>query len=227
MLKKITAAILAFIFIFSILPASAATDYDEVGAYEECYTLYPDFVNRVKAQGVTDKQIITFLGYVEKHLLSRDEELNEDNFDQYMFDAIKYAFELRPNIAVRNALGKAYPNSVPSAMEGVVTEEFMPIYDTVKRFLFGLDTPVITISVGHVNDETVVYAHSAHLPEDCDFVLAIYDAEGTLLHVKVVTPNLEEDGVHCTCGKINYAKLFAWDKYSLAPICTPYELAIL
>lgn len=226
MFKKLTAMLLAFIILLSALPIFAALDYDEEGAYWECYMLYPDFVDKIKANGVTDSQIIKFLGYVEKHLLTKDEDLNEENFDDYMFDAVKYAFDLRPNISIRNAIIRAYPQAVTEGRKGIVPKDFIPIYETVKRFLFGLKTPVITVSATYLEVETVIYAHSLCLPENCSLILAVYDEEGALLHTKALKANVEEDGIHCTCGKSKSAKVFAWDKSSLAPICNIYELTL-
>ncbi len=229
MTKKFTAFISAFLILFSSLPVFAQKDYDEVGAYNQCCLLYPEFVQKVRDNGATDERITAFLASVEKKLLTFEEELgeklDEENFDQYMFDSIKYAFSLRKHILVRNALSAAYPDSIVDAMDGVVTEEFMPIYDTVKRFLFGITTPVITISTKLVDGETIVYAHSAYLPENTRFILALYDSDGILLHAKNVTPNCEEDGIHCSCSSAT-AKLFAWEKSSLNPICSPYETAM-
>ena len=220
MLKK-TFSVFLIIFILFSVPVFAV-DYDEEGAYKECCTLYPDFVQKVKDNGVTDKQITVFLSSVEEHLLTRDGVLTEENFDDYMFEAIKYAFNLRKNIRVRNALSKAYPDSIADAIDGIITDEFRPIYDTVKRFLFGIKTPIVTISVKH-DDENVIYAHSAYLPENTFLTLAAYDTDGMLVHVKCITPNFEEDGIHCSCHKLYRAKVFAWDD-SLIPVCAPYEV---
>lgn len=226
MFKKTTAILLALTIILSALPIFAATDYDEEGAYWECYTLYPDFVNKVKDKGITDSQIIRFLASVEKHLLTQDEELSEENFDDFMFAAVKYAFELRIHKAVRNAFVSAYPSLATEASKGVIPEEFMPVYNTVKRFLFGITTPVITLSAKYAEGETVIYAHSAHLPENCRLTLALYDEDGALLHVKTVKANVEEDGFHCTCGNVKSAGVFAWDETSLAPVCDSYEMIL-
>ncbi len=222
MFKKLTALFLMSIIILSLHVPCIAVDYDEVGAYYECCTLYPDFVNKVKAENVNDDQIIYFLGCVEKHLLTREEVLSDENFDEYMFDAIQYSFNLRKNIRVRNALSAAFPNSVPDAAQGIITDEFRPIYDTVKRFLFGIKDPIITLSRS-AGDKTVFYSHSVNLPEDCLFIMALYDEDGTLLHSKVCTPNTEEDGIECAC-LVKTAKVFAWGKGSLTPICDSYEV---
>lgn len=215
-MKKTVAWLVVCILMFSSLPCFAV-DYDEVGAYNECCLLYPDFVDKVKDNGVNDNQIIAFLGSVEDNLLTYDGVLTEENFDTYMFNAIKDAFKLRKNRFVRDALLNAYPDSIDDARKGIVTEEFMPIYITVKRFLFGIKTPVITIS----KKGTEVFARSVNLPPDCYFVLAIYNKEGSLIKAKSITPNVV-DSLFCD-KEISYsAKVFAWDNFT--PLCDSFEL---
>ncbi len=215
-MKKAVTWLVVCILIFSSIPCFAV-DYDEVGAYNECCLLYPDFVQKVKDNGVNDNQIIAFLGSVEDNLLTYNGVLTEENFDTYMFNAIKAAFELRKNRFVRDALLNAYPDSIDDARKGIVTEEFMPIYITVKRYLFGIKTPVITIS----KEGSEVFARSVNLPTDCMFVLAIYDKEGALIKAKSITPNVVE---FLICDEeISYsAKVFAWK--NLVPVCDSFEL---
>lgn len=192
-----------------------AKDYDEEAIYKECYALYPDFVNNVKAKGADDKKILAFLGSIERHLATREDELNEENFDSYMFEAIKYAFNLRKNIDVRDALSAAYPEAVSKALKGIIPEEYMPIYKTVRRILFGTTTPVITLS-GTKDD---VLIHHLHMPEDAKFFVGFYDAEGTLLHAHI---NPKEK-ISCDCTAL-YAKAFAFKGTSLLPLCENFIL---
>lgn len=195
----------------SAFPALAATDYDEEGAYNECYTLYPDFINKIKDLGITDKQLLTFVKSVEDAVLSQGVELTEDNFDDLMYFSFKEAFKQRKNTPVRNALAKAYPDSTIAAMDGIITEEFMPIYITVKRFLFGITTPVITLG----GDKTAISVHYVHMPEDAIIFVGIYDEEGTLL-CSHINPT---DEIVINCENASYAKAFAFKSTSLAPLC--------
>lgn len=224
-LKKFTALMLLFILTITALPVMAV-DYDEIGAYEECCLLYPDFVQRVKDCGATDSQIISFLGSVEDNLLTYDDVLTEENFDTYMFNAIKTAFDLRKNRFVRDALLKAYPDSIDDARKGIVTEEFMPIYITVKMYLFGIKSPVITISHHTDGEKLTLFPHSVRLPEDCMFVMAVYGEDGSVLHTKYFTPNKEGESFECDLSGIKSAEIFAWEKGSIAPLCDSYKLVI-
>ena len=200
----------------SCIPSQAATDYDEEGAYNECYTLYPDFINKIKDRGITDKQLMTFVKSVETAVLSYGIELTEENFDALMFDGFKAAFELRKNIKVRDALLAAYPDSTYKAMEGVITEEFMPIYITVKRFLFGITTPVITLS----GSKSALLMHHVHMPEDAMLIVGIFDEDGNLLHAHI-NPT---DTISCDCTNACYAVAFAFESGSLSPRCDSYLL---
>ncbi len=214
-IKRVFSVLLIFTIVFSFSTSLFAKDYDEAGIYYECYTLYPDFVDKVKNEGVNDKAILNFLQSVEKHLSTREDELNEENFDKYMFDAIEYSLNLKKNIPVRDALTKAYPDALPDAMKGVVPEEYMPIYNTVKRILFGITTPVVTLS-GTKNN---LSAHYLHMPEDAKIYVGFFSSDGTLLHAHVNV----ENPLSCHCES-SYAIAFAFSGTSLAPLCESYTL---
>ncbi len=215
-MKRLLSVLLILTTIFSSLPVLAATDYDEEGAYNECYTLYPEFINKIKDLGITDKQLMTFVKSVEAEVLAQDVILTEENFDDLMFVAFKEAFGKRTNIKVRDALAKAYPASTTKAMDGIITEEFMPIYITVKRFLFGITTPVITLS----GNKTALSVHHVHMPEDVRIFVGFYDSEGTLLHAHINPV----DVIECNCENLSYAKAFAFGENSLIPLCDSYIL---
>lgn len=216
MIKKVLSVLLTFIFILSFVPAISATDYDEEGAYNECYTLYPDFINKIKDLGITDKQLMTFVKSVEEAVLEQNVELTEENFDGLMFTAFKEAFKLRKNIKVRDALAKAYPESTTEAIDGVITEEFMPIYITVKRFLFGITTPVITLS----GNKDALLAHHVHMVEGAVIFVGVYSEDGTLLHAH----KNPAEAIECNCENASYARIFAFYEPSLAPVCDSFTL---
>ncbi len=216
MAKQLTAAFLAFLMVFSSALPLFAKDYDEEYIYFECYTLYPDFVNNVKAFGATDNQILVFLKSVEKRLGTHEDELTEENFDSYMFDAIEYAFNLKKNIPVRDALAKAYPNALPDAMKAIVPEEYMPIYNTVKRVLFDIDTPALTLS-GTRDSLSVNYLH---MPDDAVILVGFYDTDGTLIHVH----KNPDSSLSCSCESLAFAEAFALSRASLAPLCESFPM---
>ena len=215
-MKRVLSVLLVLIIIFSSLPVLAATDYDEEGAYRECYTLYPDFINKIKDLGITDKQLMTFVKSVEDKVLAQGVDLTEENFDDLMYVSFKEAFKLRKNLKVRDAIAKAYPKSATAAMDGIITEEFMPVYITVKRFLFGITTPVITLS----GDKTDILVHHVYMPQGASIFVGFYDDVGTLLHAHI-NPT---EAINCTCENASYAKAFAFDKNSLSPLCDSYTL---
>ena len=213
-IKNILSILLAFTILFSALPVVAATDYDEVGAYLECCTLYPDFIGKIKNEGITDKQLMTFVKSVEDKVLAQGVELTEENFDSLMFTAFKEAFKMRKNIKVRDALAKVYPESASEAMYGVITEEFMPIYITVKRFLLGIKTPIVTLS-GTAENTAV---HHVHMPDDAVIIVAFYNEEGSLLHSHI---NPAEP-IKCDCKNVKYAKAFAFKGNTISPLCESF-----
>ena len=214
-IRRLVLLFLAFtIFFSSSLPISA-TDYDEEYIYHECYTLYPDFVNRVKEEGVSDREILSFLKSVEKYISETGEELTEENFDSYMYDAIEYALNLKKNIYVRDALAAAFPDALPDAIKGKVPEEYMPIYNTVKRILFGITTPVITLS----GTKEGLLVHHLHMPDNLKVFVGVYNGEGTLLQA-FINPI---DAMVCPTDA-TYAKAFAFDEVSLAPLSESFIL---
>ena len=210
-MKNILSLILTLILLFSSFPSAAAIDYDEEGAYQECCTLYPDFINNIKAAGATDAQLAVFVKSVEEQFLKLDAELNEENFDSLMYKAFKAAFKLRKNIKVRDALAKAYPESVTAAMDLVITEEFMPIYNTVKRFLLGITTPVVTLS----GNSTALRVHYVSMPEDAIIIVGLYLEDGTLLHA-----NIKPTGaLSCNCSDIVLAAYLLALAYDIFNCC--------
>ena len=216
MLKKLMALFISGILILSFLPVFAETDYDEEGAYRECCTLYPDFIENVKSAGATDAQLMTFVKSVEAKILEAGTVLTEENFDDLMFEAFKEAFKMRKNEKVRNALAKAYPDSVTNAMDKIITNEFMPIYITVKRFLFGIKTPLVTLS----GDKEHLLVHHVNMPENTMIFVGFYSSDGTLLqaHLNPV------EGVSCTAEDLCYSEAYVWEKGSLSPVCDSFKL---
>lgn len=137
MTKRITAILTAAIMLFTMAPvAFAGVEYSVEDAYYECAEIYPEFVNALLAQGVSDKQIITFLETLQEYLLNLDVEITEDNFEEYLIEAIGEAITLRKNIAVRDALIAAFPEAAVDGMDGIIHEDFVPIVETVKQIIF-------------------------------------------------------------------------------------------
>lgn len=216
-IKRFVSLILFFSIFISCPIALYATDYDEEGAYWECYTLYPDFIDKIKECNVTDKQLLTFVKSVENEILKSSEQLTEENFDSIMFSAFQRAFKLRKNLIVRDALAKVYPASVSAAMDGVITDEFMPIYTTVKRFIFSVETPVVTLSEKNGS----LSLHYVHMPDNARTFLSLYDENSNHL-CTFINPC---EPVDVTNINYSYAKAFAFDSYSLSPLCDFFTLS--
>ncbi|MGM9551785.1 MAG: hypothetical protein ACI3XA_05965 [Clostridia bacterium] len=210
MLKKIIIAAICLTMFLSV--PVFALNYDTTGAFEECYTLYPEFIDSIIAEGTTEAKIIRFMDDVRDYLLKLPEELTEGNIDKHIYDAINEAFKYRWNIGVRDALMAAYPDAVTKAMDGIISEEFLPIYETVKRYILGISTPVITLS-----GKDSVSVHYVYMPEDKLILVGFYESDGTLVKA-VVSPQGEME----PCG--DYAVAYAFSPSSLSPICNKYML---
>ena len=208
-MKRIISLLSVIFIIFSSAPAHAL-NYDVNGAYTECYTLYPVFIENVLSKGTTKEKVIIFMEDVRDYLSDLPEELNEENFDLHFYDGINHAFTFRRNIKVRDALMAAYPDATTDALDGKISEEFMPVYNTVKRFILGISTPVISLSVK--DNKTSV--HHVSMPEDRIIIVGFYNEEGTLLKA-FVNPEGEMEIA------ASYAVAYAFDS-SLSPLCDSY-----
>ncbi len=211
MLKKAISLFLGVIVIFASVPV-LALNYDIEGAYDECYTLYPVFVENVIANDTSKEEIIVFMGDARDYLLNLPEELNDENFDHHFYDAVNYAFSLRQNRFVRDALMAAYPEAVTKAIDGIISEEFMPVYNTIKRYILGISTPVVTLSC----KEGKTRVHQVYMPEDTTIIVGFYQEDGTLIKA-FINPQEDMD------IQASYAKAFAFNN-NLSPLCDSYIL---
>lgn len=143
-LKKTVALLICVIFALPLsVSVIAEEEYTVRDAYFECAAMYPEFVENIKAQkqNVTDDQLIALLETIRANLLSRQEVIviDESNFYDELADAVTSAFSMRRHINARDAITAAYPDAVYDASQGVINEEFRPIYETVRRIIFDHD----------------------------------------------------------------------------------------
>lgn len=208
MLKKSVSLFIIVLMSFSALPARAL-NYDVNAAYEECCTLYPYFIERIKAEGIADNQIISFMQSVRDYLLNLAEPLNEENFDVHMTDAVNKAFDLVKHIKLRDALLAAFPESADQIMQGSIPDEFMPVYNTVKRFILGSSSPVCIV----YRFENTVTVTSVGFTDNDKIIICFYK-DDCLLYAKTYTggdiPLTEE---------YSSVKAICINKNTLAPVC--------
>ncbi len=135
-IKKLTALLIAVMMLTTSIPTVFAGEYTVEDAYEECAQLYPEFLEKVKAQGVSDRQIISFLKYLQNFLLNKDEVITEYNFEDAIVEAVLSAFSQVTHSKVRDALTAAFPEAVVDGMDGIIHPDFQPIAETVKNIVF-------------------------------------------------------------------------------------------
>lgn len=141
-LKKITALLVVLTMMFAAVPvAYAGIGMDVEEAYEECAALYPEFVDAVLSQGVSEKQIISFLSAIQEYLLNLDVEITEENFEDYIINAILETMAKNKYTKLRDALTAAFPGAVVDGMDGIIAPEFVPLVETIKDILFGGEEP--------------------------------------------------------------------------------------
>lgn len=154
--KKLVAILTVISVMFTAVPvAMADISVDVATAYYECASMYPGFVETLKAQPqkVTDAQIITFLESMQTYMLRQNDVISEDNFEDYLFDAVAYAGNLKKNINVRDAIISAYPGAVVDGAEGIISPEFEPLVETIKLILFGGEEDEPTTDRGEPDEE--------------------------------------------------------------------------
>lgn len=165
--------------------------YTAEDAYWECAALYPEFINNIKAKDnsgtVDDAALIAFVGNVYDYIKKIEATLDKGEFDSVVFDAVNYAFSLRRNIFVRNAVSSAYPNAAAEAMEGIISDDLRPIYLAVRRAVFEHEMIRFTAGVRYVEIElgnksaTVKFqTKNIDLKEGNIIVAAVYDKASTM-----------------------------------------------
>ena len=99
-MKKITALILSFMFLMS-----AGVSASEMGdIYLAKKPSYGEIAQRLYDGGVTDNEIVSFFDDVQSEIILTTRELNSENFDSKMQDAIIVALKYSKNIPVYNAI---------------------------------------------------------------------------------------------------------------------------
>lgn len=136
--KKLVALFLSVVMLLSMgTVAFAGVEYSIEDAYAECAELYPEFVDRILAEGVTEDQIIAFLEAVQEYLLNLNEEVTEENFEEHIIGAVNQTIGLRQHRFVRDALIEAFPEAVLEGAKGNISDEFLPLVETIKAIIFG------------------------------------------------------------------------------------------
>lgn len=215
MFKKLFSFFLIGLIVFSSVPAYAL-NFDTDAAYQECLDLYPFFLDKIKAEGTSDAKIRKFMDSVKDYLLTVEEPITEENLDLHMLDAVNYAFYLVKNISVRNALTHAFPDAVNATLAGHIPQDFMPIYNTVRRFILGDTTPVCVVYTTATKDEISVDCITTTGFEEDDLVfVGFYSNDSALLH----SESYDGEAISYKSQDLSHMKAICLKKDSLQPIC--------
>ncbi len=200
-------------------------DYEDYGieeAYWECAALHSEFINNIKENDtrgtVDDAALISFVGNVYDYIKSREATLDRSEFTEVAVDAVNYAFGLRRNIAVRNAISSAYPDAVAEAQDGVISDELRPIYNTVRSAVFDHEMIKFTAGIRYVEIEAVdgsaeikFQPMNIDLTEGGVIVAAVYGKDGVMRAAFVKEIDLTKKDQSVTVSReasTDYVKLF-------------------
>lgn len=214
-MKKLLSALLCFFVLASALPC-AAEDY--IGeAYNEALLLYPDFFTKIKSQlvAVDDSQLLVFVNSVYDCLKEHEAELDIDDFDSAVTDAVLYAASLRKNMSVRSAFVLAYPEVLTDGLTGEIKNVFSFLTRSFIEHGLITFTPFINLTdVSAQYNDTSVTAEFRNLPENTSLIAAFYDSEGSLIKAAYVT----EKGQTVSSPSAVCCKLIALCSASLEPV---------
>lgn len=200
-------------------------DYEYYGiedAYWECAALYPEFIANIKAKDkrgtVDDAALIAFIGDVYDYVKSREATLDRSEFEDVVIDAINYSFGLRSNIAVRNAISSAYPDAASEALDGVISDELRPIYNTVRRAVFDHEMIIfmpglryVEVEMRNGSAEIKFQTMNIDLTKGNVITAAVYDKDGMMraAFVKELDLTKKDQSITISCGaSTDYVKLF-------------------
>lgn len=139
MKHRILAGFLVFALIFSGGIFALADAFTVTDAYNECQSLYPDFVAAILQNGATEQQIITFLGHLHAYMyrINKTSAITEENFKSHLISSTQAVLEARANLALQDALIASYPAAlITAALNKEIHEDFIPLYETVKSMVF-------------------------------------------------------------------------------------------
>ena len=178
MKKKILALVLAFTMLVCFAPSTLA--YSVRDAYNDFAAQYPEFIDIIVAEGVSESTIIDFLRALQRNLYitNRFTPVTESNFEEVLIEAVMDVSNAAQFSDLQGALWGAYGDAVLDAVAThKVPDELMPLYETVKSMVFDYDmlssleddtnTEDITIvRFSAVEDITVTVGGSYTLPTE-------------------------------------------------------------
>ena len=153
--KRASALLVSFAIALPLFaaPAFSASDYTIEDAYYECKNENREFVESITSQGITDEQFIYFIKTIFDYMASLGDAVTRENYRDYIPDAIEYAFGKKTNIPIRDTLTSTYPQAVTDATNGIVPDEFRPLYETLKRIILEHDLLNLAPRIDSANAE--------------------------------------------------------------------------
>ena len=142
-MKKIFIVLLLFLIIFSF-----GAEGKELGnIYLNTKSEYSDIVEKLYEGGATEGDILIFFEDVENELILNCADLNEENFDDEMEEAIITALKYSRNVAVYNALmSKFSMEAVYFLKHNEIPETLSPLYTKMKEEILANEEIMFKIS---------------------------------------------------------------------------------
>ena len=157
-MKKITALILSFMFLMS-----AGVSASEMGdIYLAKKPSYGEIAQRLYDGGVTDNEIVSFFDDVQSEIILTTRELNDENFDSKMQDAIIVALKYSKNIPVYNAiLSQFSAEAVYFLKNGEIPESLKALYSEMKESILSNESLMFKITCLFLDQNEFLWAMPA------------------------------------------------------------------
>ncbi len=180
MKKKILALVLAMTMVICMMPSAHA--YSVRDAYDEFAAQYPEFIDVIVENGVSESKLIDFLRALQRSLYLKNlmEPITEDNFEDVLLDSVESVSNADRFLDLQRALMIAYPDAVDEALvHRRIHPDLMPLCNTVKSMIFehdmlssidtGAGSDILNIvSIDELDGVSVEKGKSLRLPSKVD-----------------------------------------------------------
>lgn len=137
-MKKTVACIMSFVLMF-VCVRSAAASYSVEQTYRILQITAEEWMEEVRAAGVSEETIACFLTDVSTEM-AETEELTEENFNAVMSSVIRNLLQSGKYNNLSIIMISLYSEQVGEMLlTKTIPEEFQPLYDTIQSCLLGKD----------------------------------------------------------------------------------------
>lgn len=124
-MKKVAAVVLMIVCCFNFVFADVTNELNRV--FDRVKQEYPEFINRLIAEGARETEIRNFVTDIGKDL-AKIENLNQDNFESYLTETLKNTLLSGKYNDLQSAINRAYFDEINDLMEtGKIPQSMLPL----------------------------------------------------------------------------------------------------